>query len=1231
MKKILSFLLLLSVVVNVNANPRSVDEARMEARGFLVSAQSSRTNRVAANPSLSLVHTIAQKTSVAPAAYVFQSGADQGFVIVSAEDACTSILGYAENGHFDADHIPANLQIWLQHYAEEIEWAANHPEAVTASSTMQTSGRAVSPLLGNIKWGQDAPFNNLCPIDSDNRRSVTGCVATAAAQIMRYWQYPTQGTGSLSYEWKRTNGSTATVSANFGATTYDWSNMRPSYAGSYTTAEANAVATLMYHAGVACEMDYSSQSSGANSATMCKAMQTYFGYDAAMSCYNADYEGYAVLAEKIQEELEANRPVMIGGATPQNEGHCFVCEGSDGNGNFYINWGWDGSCDGYYPLSALAPSNQGTGGASSGMAFTVRVTAYTGIQPNQGGTPTPSKMGAKSVKRTSAKVTTKTSQISFSLEDLQNIGMSDWQGYILMAVYDSNGTFVDYISDLEENDLPSAYYWSTFNVVGNLSDLADGQYVLRPAYTISGSSGIHLLPIQNGPDEFTFTVSGNVVNFAGEAIDQEAQYTIIFKDSDTSSDSGTQLTTANSTKNQIIQQSDIAISSYTCGYIYQARDNYGLKFGSSSKDGFLTLNLGQEIIVDSINIEIGGYSASENNFILQGTTLSGLRAASAGFETRTVKLGGARLSSLTLQSTKRAYVKSLTIYTTDVETEQANFDFTRAWARCYYSNYGTILYLRTNEYVLDNDGVVINGTLLALDFGTENPYSIVGTYVLGEGAYAPGVLHKDYSYLSYGGGLYYVENGVVTVTNNNKNQYEILYNIQCEDGKSYTGTITKPISDILLYDGNSNTTTLNWEYEPVVAWNCDRANAEIATLPVNAPTIHTYLVKGVISQINSIGTSNVAQFYISQDGTTSHQIYCYNARYLNNAIFTGGEIAVGDTVVMYAKLENYNGTPELMGYVFKHYPYIDPARYTPHDLAVIVADGELYFSWECELGRQFELEVTRLADSAVWVFDCNENKDTLYVSGASNEFAWRVRTVDENGNPLSEWVSGENFTYVKNPYEPSNLQYATTDGHNFMFTWEMDAPADHYLLYFWIGEDRYAVDTVYGTMATKDFALVNTYSWAVVACDADNNILKYTYGDDFTVTSVPDYSIKNLTAVSNGLTISATWDSPAPVFRVDIDNANNTTLYSDLITDNNIQYTVTTPGTYYVWVRAVNAEQTYYLTEWAYTTVVVTASGSTTGIEDAAQNAKPVKMIINNQIVIVSGKHIYDVKGQRLR
>ena len=194
-------------------------------------------------------------TSGTPHFYVYNLSNDNGFVIVAADTRVRIILGYSFNGSFDEKNIPVNMRAWLEEYASQIAYAVQQiPDTVATpavtSSTSVNVNSYVNPLLGDISYNQIAPYNDLCPMDGDTR-SVTGCVATAMVQVMRYHRHPYRGKGIKSYTTSTLN---QTLTVDFGATVYDWGNMLPSYDPSATEVQKTAVATLMYHAGVAAEI-----------------------------------------------------------------------------------------------------------------------------------------------------------------------------------------------------------------------------------------------------------------------------------------------------------------------------------------------------------------------------------------------------------------------------------------------------------------------------------------------------------------------------------------------------------------------------------------------------------------------------------------------------------------------------------------------------------------------------------------------------------------------------------------------------------------------------------------------------------------------------------------------------------------------------------------------------------------------------------------------------------------
>lgn len=386
---ILTALLLFSF--SLIAQQRSADEAAAIAASFVNGQPQLRKAHRAAQSasSMRLAHTRQKAQSNDNAFYVFNRADNAGAVIVSADERTNeAVLGYTDSGSFDPEHVNPNMQFWLNRYAEQIS-ALSDADAEAAPVIRTVS--AIAPLLGNTTWDQLTPYNNLCPVTTlDNDHAYTGCVATATAQIMRKWRHPAQGTGSSSYQWEdcsryssRTQECTQTtkktLSANYGTTTYDWDNILDSYASkSYTTAQANAVATLMYHCGVAAEMAYGGETVGGSGAwtdAMGHGLVNYFGYqlDKFITTYSfADYyqsisytyddvpyECNVTTTQFINyfnQDLEAGRPILMGGESDASGGHEFVCDGRDANGKFHINWGWEGDCNGYFALTALKPT-----------------------------------------------------------------------------------------------------------------------------------------------------------------------------------------------------------------------------------------------------------------------------------------------------------------------------------------------------------------------------------------------------------------------------------------------------------------------------------------------------------------------------------------------------------------------------------------------------------------------------------------------------------------------------------------------------------------------------------------------------------------------------------------------------------------------------------------------------------------------------------------------------------
>lgn len=325
-----------------------------------------------------------------PAYYVFPNGEGKGFTVVSGDDRLPEVVGYSDKGTYDEENLPSNYVGFMKAYEEMVGQLDNGDSRASASiaeaKALRSSGYqqpTVAPLLGSIQWNQMTPYNNMCPKYNDTDRSVTGCVATAMAQVMMYYQYPkTLQTDIPAYVTKKYGIAIGRI--NKGEI-YDWDNMLPQYASyeplNYTDAQAAAVAKLLYHCGAACEMDYG-PSSGANVTPA--ILSTYFGYDSdLMQDLTRDAFTLAEWSQIMDKELSAKRPILYSGRSSDG-GHEFVCDGTDGNGLYHINWGWGGYQDGYFDVTILNPDKGGAGSGSAPDGYNQSCSMIIGIAPDNG-------------------------------------------------------------------------------------------------------------------------------------------------------------------------------------------------------------------------------------------------------------------------------------------------------------------------------------------------------------------------------------------------------------------------------------------------------------------------------------------------------------------------------------------------------------------------------------------------------------------------------------------------------------------------------------------------------------------------------------------------------------------------------------------------------------------------------------------------------------------------------
>ena len=344
-------LMLALFVGQLIASPVDVNTARQLSLKY---AQGNATKKVA---NLDLAYTQTTESGV-NALYVFNF--DGGYMIMAADDVAQPILAFGEEGCFDANNIPDGLAYYLRHYARQIEYAVNNNMTATPEIAEQweqirrygviRSERAtrgdVAPLI-STNWNQDSPFNAYCPTGQGGPegRAYAGCVATAMSMVMKRWNWPDHGQGSHSY----TPSGYATQTVDFENTYYQWNNMP----NTVNNSNYQAIALLMYHCGVAVDMQYGPQGSGAHSQDVPDAIFNYFRYTKSANRLDRDLYTRNEWEEILISNLQEGFPMYYSGAEG-NSGHAFVCCGyRESDRKFYFNWGWSGFNNNYFAIDAL--------------------------------------------------------------------------------------------------------------------------------------------------------------------------------------------------------------------------------------------------------------------------------------------------------------------------------------------------------------------------------------------------------------------------------------------------------------------------------------------------------------------------------------------------------------------------------------------------------------------------------------------------------------------------------------------------------------------------------------------------------------------------------------------------------------------------------------------------------------------------------------------------------------
>lgn len=340
MKKLLLTLLAVILTLTVNAERVSKQEALQKARQFMPGKKFKDSGKASARLDGQVDRD---------AFYIFNAENNGGFVIVSGDDRTTEILGYSDRGELNFDKAPCNVKWLLECYQHVIDSLAQEPNVKAKARTRGSAPKrtAIEPLI-TTHWGQGAPYNNMCP-EIEGEKCMTGCVATAMAQIMNFHKWPKGNTSVIE---AYTSGRNNIDMPQLEPTSFDWAHMRDEYTNVQTTdAENQAVAKLMKYCGQAVNMDYGTESSGAGT-YIYNNLINLFGYSRGAYSFPGAAITKGYLEEVVYKELEANRPVFYTGSNSQSS-HAFVVDGYHEDGTFHINWGWDGDADGYFVLTGL--------------------------------------------------------------------------------------------------------------------------------------------------------------------------------------------------------------------------------------------------------------------------------------------------------------------------------------------------------------------------------------------------------------------------------------------------------------------------------------------------------------------------------------------------------------------------------------------------------------------------------------------------------------------------------------------------------------------------------------------------------------------------------------------------------------------------------------------------------------------------------------------------------------
>ena len=493
-----TFFLTLLFTLSASAKPRTMAQLRAIAARELSVSTTVEDTRATNISNMEVLQQLSDLTVI--------GNRHVGFVVLANDDAIETVVGVSNKPYTNNTNINPSFQWYLRAanaaIATRIANGQHYSAAIAPSAPLPDH---VAPLI-KTKWRQEAPFNNDVQKDANGNPYLVGCVAITMTQIMRYHKYPTKGKGSNTYSM---NGETLT--ADFSASPYQWDKMLLSYdKGKYTDEEAKAVSELMRQVGISVNMDYKPNFSSSYTKSAQNALINNFGYNPNMNRYTRNYYSEQEWMDMVYKELSEQRPIYYSGNDSKGKnGHAFVIDGYNADGQVHVNWGWGGFEDGYFDIGILTPQGNGD--------YSYKQDMITDIQPAQDGQwkshLTLYYGNELTIKKFGKKL------ISVAEIQLWNVSSSTLNGEFQLVI-EGNGILRDLVSInyTAKDSYSKSYSWQKILIP---ADLPNGDYQIYLRFKDERDANWQVVRSEYGkPNSVvinianpTFTIKGNRTNY----------------------------------------------------------------------------------------------------------------------------------------------------------------------------------------------------------------------------------------------------------------------------------------------------------------------------------------------------------------------------------------------------------------------------------------------------------------------------------------------------------------------------------------------------------------------------------------------------------------------------------------------------------------------------------------------------------------------------------------------